>query len=97
MTRSNTVQIYNIISLSDIFISMEHMGKMLEDGKNVQSLAVIVLDVFLYNFWTRHNINKHFFYCEKWVFARPTVKISYILDDFKGQSITPENRVFFTS
>ena len=46
MTRSNTVQIYNIISLSDIFISMEHMGKMLEDGKNVQSLAVIVLDDF---------------------------------------------------
>ena len=27
-----------------------HMGKMLEDGKNVQSLAVIVLDVFAYNF-----------------------------------------------
>ena len=27
-----------------------HMGKMLEDGKNVQSLVVIVLDVLLYNF-----------------------------------------------
>ena len=27
-----------------------YMGKILEDGKDVQSLAVIVLDVFLYNF-----------------------------------------------
>ena len=54
------------------------MGKMLEVGENVQSLAVIVLDVFLYNFWRRNDINKLFF-------ARPTVKFSYILDDFKGQ------------
>ena len=28
----------------------KYMGKMMEDGKNAQSLAVIVLDVFVYNF-----------------------------------------------
>ena len=34
----------------DIIVARSHMCKMLEDGKNMQSLAVIVLDVFLYNF-----------------------------------------------
>ena len=60
---------------------------MLEDGKNVQSLTVIVLDVFVYNFWRRNDINKLFFSNEKWVVGRPTVKFSYILNDFKGQFI----------
>ena len=41
------------------------MGKMLEDGKNVQSLAVIVLDVFAYNFKRRNDINKLFFSSER--------------------------------
>ena len=41
--------------------SCTYMGKMLEDGKNVQSLAVIVLDVFAYNFKRRNDINKLFF------------------------------------
>ena len=62
------------------------MGKMLKDGKNVQSLAVIVLDVFLYNFWRRDDINKLFFSSEKWVVACHTVKFLYTLDDFKGNN-----------
>ena len=66
-----------IPSQSNLNVSIEkYMGKMLEDGKNVQSLVVIVLDVFPYNFWMRHNINKRFFSCERWVFVGPTVKIS---------------------
>ena len=47
-----------IMGLLYIYI---YMGKMLEDAKNIHSLAVIVLDVFLYNFWRRHNINKRIF------------------------------------
>ena len=31
-------------------LNVPYMGKMLEDGKNVQSLVEIVLDVLLYNF-----------------------------------------------
>ena len=49
------------------------MGKILEDGKNVQSLAVIVLDIFIYNFWRRNDINKLFFFSERWLVLRPTV------------------------
>ena len=30
--------------------SIPYMGQMLEDGKNIQSLASNLLDVFLYNF-----------------------------------------------
>ena len=36
-----------------------------------------------------------FFFSEKWVVARPTVKFLYILDDFKGQFITPEKATIF--
>ena len=39
---------------------------------NIQSLAQIVFDIFLYNFWSKNDINKCFF---------------QILDDFKGRII----------
>ena len=38
------------------------MGWVMEDGKNIQFLALILLDVLLYDFWWKKDINKTFFF-----------------------------------